>query len=84
MQSFECQLPAPPCFPQAGASSEPYRALFIRAPAVLLPCQGVEVLGEYVLTPDERASQVRPLRSSGLCREGCTPGSTPQTPAITG
>ena len=58
VHSFECQLPAPPCFQDAGLDTEDFRALFIRAPAVMSSAPDVEVLGEYTLTDDERAAQV--------------------------
>lgn len=58
MHSFECQLPAPPCFAEAGIPAEEYRALFIRAPAVMEAGPSVEVLGRYTLTDAERDSQV--------------------------
>lgn len=46
--SFETQLPAPAAFSQfEGAPT--YRALFIRAPAVLSAGPGVEVLSEYAV-----------------------------------
>ena len=45
-----------PCFLQ---SSPTFRALFIRAPAVLDAGPGVEVLASYSLTEEERAAQER-------------------------
>ena len=59
VHSFECQLPAPPCFHDAGLDTEDFRALFIRAPAVMSSAPDVEVLGKYTLTDAERAAQVR-------------------------
>ena len=58
MHSFECQLPAPPCFQDAGLDTDDFRALFIRAPAVMSSAPEVEVLGKYTLTDAERAAQV--------------------------
>lgn len=44
---------------EAGSGQGPFRAMFIRAPAILEAGPGVEVLSEYELTTDERASQGR-------------------------
>lgn len=52
INSFETQLPAPPCLPDAEAG--PFRAVFIRAPAVLETGPDVEVLAQYQLTDAER------------------------------
>lgn len=50
VDSFETLLPAPACLVGSG---EPFRALFIRAPAVLLDSCGpaVEVLATYAVPP---------------------------------
>ena len=40
-------------------STDDFRAVFIRAPAVLAAGPGVEVLAEYALTPEERAKHGR-------------------------
>lgn len=52
INSFETQLPAPPCLP--GVEAGPFRAVFIRAPAVLETGPDVEVLAQYKLTDAER------------------------------
>ncbi|GBF93728.1 pyridoxal biosynthesis protein [Raphidocelis subcapitata] len=54
VHSFETQLPAPPGLRALGGP-DTFRAVFIRAPAVLEAGPGVEVLAEYNLTPDEAA-----------------------------
>jgi 5'-phosphate synthase pdxT subunit len=75
VESFEIGLPAPPCLPPldaaaaangaaAGADAAadarpPFRALFIRAPAILEAGPGVEPLAEYTLTPEETAKSGR-------------------------
>ena len=86
VHSFECQLPAPPCFAEAGLGEEEYRALFIRAPAVMEASEGVEVLGRYMLTDSERASQARCARrmlalGSGARRPRQAAGDQRQTRA---
>ena len=43
INSFETSLPAPKTFPVCGPVSGPFRAMFIRAPAVLECGPGVEV-----------------------------------------
>lgn len=56
INSFETQLPAPTCVKDYGGTDD-FRAMFIRAPAVLHVGPGVEVLAKYKLTEEERASQ---------------------------
>ena len=46
-------LPAPPTLPRADQG--PFRALFIRAPAMLEAADGVTVLSEYHFTEEEKA-----------------------------
>ncbi|KAG2442910.1 hypothetical protein HXX76_002986 [Chlamydomonas incerta] len=58
INSFETRLPAPECVKSHG-STDDFRAVFIRAPAVLAAGPGVEVLAEYALTPEERAKHGR-------------------------
>ncbi|KAK9867479.1 hypothetical protein WJX84_010165 [Apatococcus fuscideae] len=52
IRSFEALMPMPPCF--ADASNAPFRAVFIRAPAILESGPGVEVLSTYELDADEQ------------------------------
>lgn len=60
INSFETQLPAPACLPpEADGSSPAYRAIFIRAPAIVETGPGVEVLSQYVLSPDEATAAGR-------------------------
>ena len=61
VDSFEAVLPAPPCLEAhataAGADGAgTFRAVFIRAPAVLETGPGVEILADYELTPDQVAA----------------------------
>ncbi|GAX77451.1 hypothetical protein CEUSTIGMA_g4895.t1 [Chlamydomonas eustigma] len=58
INSFETQLDAPECIKQYGGPSD-FRALFIRAPAVLDTSEGVEPLAYYHLTQEERRLQGR-------------------------
>ncbi|PRW33817.1 putative pyridoxal 5 -phosphate synthase subunit PDX2 [Chlorella sorokiniana] len=57
INSFETQLPAPACLPRETDASNTFRAVFIRAPAIVETGPGVEVLAEYTLTPEEAAAQ---------------------------
>ncbi|KAL4425424.1 hypothetical protein ABPG75_009440 [Micractinium tetrahymenae] len=57
INSFETQLPAPPCLPRSSDASDTFRAVFIRAPAITETGEGVEVLAEYRLTEEEQAAQ---------------------------
>ena len=64
INSFETQLPAPTCLGSDGceadaAAADTFRAMFIRAPAVLEAGPEVEVLARYELTPEERQAQQR-------------------------
>ncbi|KAK9824162.1 hypothetical protein WJX72_008190 [[Myrmecia] bisecta] len=59
INSFETQLPAPPCLLQYGADRDTFRAMFIRAPAVMSSGPQVEVLAEYKLTAEEAQAQGR-------------------------
>ncbi|KXZ56706.1 hypothetical protein GPECTOR_1g636 [Gonium pectorale] len=58
VNSFETRLPAPECVKGFG-STDDFRAVFIRAPAVLSTGPDVEVLAEYTLTPEEAAQHGR-------------------------
>ncbi|KAG2499297.1 hypothetical protein HYH03_002875 [Edaphochlamys debaryana] len=58
INSFETRLAAPECVKSFG-STDDFRAVFIRAPAVLTAGPGVEVLAEYPLTPEEAAAHGR-------------------------
>ena len=51
IDSFETNLPCK----IPGDDNGPFRAIFIRAPAILSVGDGVEVLGEYVLPAEKRA-----------------------------
>ena len=59
INSFETQLPVPTCLPEDGEHAEKFRAVFIRAPAITEVGPGVEVLAEYILSPEEAAAQQR-------------------------
>lgn len=75
INSFETQLAAPPCLGpplqqdqqqqhaalenSSAQGSDTFRAVFIRAPAVVETGPGVEVLAQYKLTPEERQAQQR-------------------------
>lgn len=59
INSFEARLPSPACLPPKDLSNEnsrpePFRAIFIRAPAITEVGSGVEVLAEYNLTESEK------------------------------
>lgn len=56
VNSFETQLPAHPELQQYGTDST-FRAVFIRAPAVVDAGPEVEVLAQYRLKPEEAAAQ---------------------------
>jgi 5'-phosphate synthase pdxT subunit len=58
VDSFEINLPAPECVKEHGGEQD-FRAVFIRAPAVLEVGPQVEVLASYTLTPEEKAAQGR-------------------------
>ena len=73
IHSFEALLPAPACLADQSSSdpactsagvasddgaAEDYRAVFIRAPAIMEAGPSVEILAEYELTPKEREAQV--------------------------
>lgn len=63
VQSFETELRCPPCFAAlegAEAGAERFRAVFIRAPAVVSWGAGVEVLAEYAVPQD------RPVPEPGV------------------
>jgi 5'-phosphate synthase pdxT subunit len=74
INSFEAALPAPACLPADGdhPAGAPFRALFIRAPAITEVGPGVEVLAEYALSAEEQraaggaASVIVAVRSGGL------------------
>ena len=59
INSFETRLPAPECLPKAGPVEGDFRAVFIRAPAVIETGPGVEVIARYHLTPAETQAAVR-------------------------
>lgn len=54
INSFETQLKSPECLPSDGIHEGPFRAVFIRAPAITEVGPGLEVLAEYILTKEER------------------------------
>lgn len=62
INSFEALLPAPACLDDkrviGNDPNEAYRAVFIRAPAIMECGPSVEVLAEYQLSPSEREAQV--------------------------
>ncbi|KAG1660346.1 hypothetical protein FOA52_014399 [Chlamydomonas sp. UWO 241] len=58
VNSFETQLSVPECFKPYGGEPT-FRALFIRAPAVLSAGVGVHTLASYTLTAEEAAAQGR-------------------------
>lgn len=45
----------------SAAEAQDYRAVFIRAPAIMESGPSVEILSEYVLSPSEKESQVRAI-----------------------
>ena len=53
IHSFETRLTRPDDFPVVGPVQGDFRALFIRAPAVVQSGPGVQVLAKYHLTPEE-------------------------------
>lgn len=57
IESFETEMAVPKCLQQYG--SKPFRAVFIRAPAIVEVGQAVEVLSEYRLTPEEQQATGR-------------------------
>jgi len=59
INSFETMLPAPECLPSDGQHEGPFRAVFIRAPSITEIGPGVDILAEYVLSPEEKAAQGR-------------------------
>ena len=74
IHSFEALLPAPACLAEADdsdAAAEDYRAVFIRAPAIMEYGSSVEVLAEYQLSPSEQESQVRALKCISVGGCGC-------------
>ncbi|KAK9845690.1 hypothetical protein WJX84_002611, partial [Apatococcus fuscideae] len=52
IHSFEALISMPACF--ADPSNSPFRAVFIRAPAILEAGPGVEILSEYELDAEEQ------------------------------
>jgi len=72
IHSFEADIAAPACLPQAGPCSGSFKAVFIRAPAVMSVGEGVEVIAEYHLTEEEEAVSVsfRSCAGSGGGGEG--------------
>lgn len=56
LNSFETPLPAPDCIKAYGGPDN-FRAVFIRAPAVLEAGAGVEALARYTLSEDEKKAQ---------------------------
>ena len=71
INSFEAQLPVPPCLAEQGGDST-VRSVFIRAPAIIDVGPGVEVLATYTLTKEEliqaqgRESVIVAVRSKNL------------------
>ena len=56
LNSFETPLPAPDCI-KAYGGPDSFRAVFIRAPAVLEAGAGVEALAHYTLSEEEKKAQ---------------------------
>lgn len=54
IHSFEAKLKAPACLPKCQGFDDTFRAVFIRAPAIVGQSEGVEVLATYVLNQDEK------------------------------
>lgn len=73
IQSFEALLPAPACLADQGSADDTdrrgddYRAVFIRAPAILESGPSVEILAEYQLSPSERETQACPQSCIHAC-----------------
>eukprot|EP01024_Parvocaulis_polyphysoides_P026415 TRINITY_DN2407_c0_g2_i1.p2 TRINITY_DN2407_c0_g2~~TRINITY_DN2407_c0_g2_i1.p2 ORF type:complete len:271 (+),score=53.70 TRINITY_DN2407_c0_g2_i1:72-815(+) len=63
--SFECKLKAPQQLMKFGGDDF-FRAVFIRAPGVLSVGDGVEILGEYELTPEQQEKIVQQKVIVGL------------------
>ncbi|BDA47544.1 Pyridoxal 5'-phosphate synthase subunit PdxT [Coccomyxa sp. Obi] len=55
INSFETELPVPQALKAFESGPQGFRAMFIRAPAILEAGPSVEVLSEYRLTPSEQA-----------------------------
>ena len=53
IDSFEANLLTPPCLADTYGGDDTYRAVFIRAPAILSVGEGCEVLATYKLTKEE-------------------------------
>lgn len=62
INSFTATIAAPPCLKDAGRHTGDFQAVFIRAPAVMEAGEGVEVIAEYQLTPEEQAAAVSVLQ----------------------
>lgn len=58
INSFETKLSPPDCLPQAGPTTGDFRAVFIRAPAVVESGPSVQVLARYKLSPEETEASV--------------------------
>eukprot|EP00873_Tetraselmis_striata_P022491 jgi/Tetstr1/442755/TSEL_030843.t1 len=71
IHSFEAALDCPEVLPDAPGFDRKFRAVFIRAPAIVEVSDAVEVLGRYFLTAEERKqvdveSVVVAVRQGGL------------------
>jgi glutamine amidotransferase PdxT len=64
IHSFEADIPAPACLPKAGPCTGSFKAVFIRAPAVMSVGKGVEIIAEYHLTEEEKAVSVSSIPPS--------------------
>ena len=69
VDSFETELPAPPCL-QALGGLPTFRAVFIRAPAILSCGAGVEVLAEYEVPAEVRVAEAGVRRVVVAARQG--------------
>lgn len=66
IHSFEATVTAPSCLQDVGSHKGDFKAVFIRAPAVMESGKGVEILANYHLTAQEAAEQVRTAKFADL------------------
>jgi len=72
ISSFETQLPAHCALPAVAgfAAADPFRAIFIRAPAVMSCGPGVEVLAEFEVPPGAVVAEAGVSRVAVAVRQG--------------
>ena len=74
VDSFETDLPAPPCL-QALGGGDTFRAIFIRAPAILSCGADVEVLAEYEVPAGRSVAEGGVRRVVVAARQGSLLGT---------